>query len=140
MKLQTLLKLAQGIASESKCVSMGVGAVLVKEGHIISTGYNGTVKGAANCCEVHKERGPEHTEWSLKYEVHAEMNALLYCPVDTHGSIMVCTHSPCWNCTKHMVAAGVKEIHYGETYYREASEYSEVKAFCVDNGVILNEI
>lgn len=105
--------------------------MLSKDGHIISTGYNGTPKGYHNCNEVFSERGPEHSEWSERLEIHGEMNALLYCPTDTRGSIMVTTHSPCWNCTKHMVAAGVKEIWFAERYYRMSQEeYDLVDTFC----------
>ena len=97
----------------------------------MSTGYNGSAKGDVNCCDLFTERGPDHTAWSDKREIHSELNCLLHCPVDTKGTIMVTTHSPCWNCTKHMVAAGVKEIWFIERYYRMTDdEYSEVEGFC----------
>lgn len=120
---------------------MGVGSVLVKDGHIISTGYNGTPKGYVNCNKMYNCRCPEHSGWSEKYEVHAELNALLYCPVDTRGSIMVTTHSPCWNCVKHMVAAGVVEIWFAEKYYRmPEQEFSDIQEFCDKMNVKFGEI
>ncbi len=141
MKLQTLKAVAFNVAEESKCISMKVGAVLSLDGHIISTGYNGAPKGAPNCNSLFSERGPEHSAWSEKYEVHAEMNALLYCPTSTRGSTMVTTHSPCWNCTKHMVAAGVKEIFFAERYYRMTDEeYKMVEGCCMRQGVKFGEI
>lgn len=131
MSIQSLLGVAREVSTNSKCCSMKVGSVLIKDGHIISTGINGTPKGYSNCNEVFKERCPEHSEWSEKYEIHAEMNAMLFCPVDLSGSVMVTTASPCWNCTKHMVSAGVKEIWFGDRYYRMTDdEYSNVQEFC----------
>lgn len=136
MKTQTLKRIAWDVAKESNCVSMQAGAVLSKDGHIISTGYNGTPKGATNCCDLFSERSVEHSEWSEKYEVHAEMNAILYCPVSTQGSDMVITHSPCWNCTKHIVAAGVKSILFDERYYRMTDEeYETAKNYCEELSV-----
>lgn len=143
MKHSTLMKVAQDVAQESKCVSLNVGAVLVKDGHIISTGYNGTIKGVQNCDQVvgisiAKE---EHHEWSKKNEIHAEMNALLHCPVSTQDSIIYVTDSPCFNCTKHLVAAGVKAIYYGQLYHRYLTtmkdEWVEVLDFCSKAGIYL---
>lgn len=115
---------------------MKVGAVLEKDGHIISSGYNGTPKGYRNCCDVHTERGNAHSAWSERFEIHAELNAIIHCPVSTEGAIMITTHSPCWNCTKHMVGAGIKEIWFAERYYRMTDdEYSAVEGFCDDVGV-----
>lgn len=141
MELKTLKDIAHSVASESKCVSMKVGCVIEKDGHIISTGRNGTAKGDENCCDKFSERGSEHSAWSEKYELHAEINALLYCPVDARGSIAVVTHSPCFPCTRSLVAAGVKEIHYSERYYRQSDEdFSEAQDYCKRMGVIFNEI
>jgi dCMP deaminase len=117
---------------------MKVGCVLVSDGHVISTGYNGSAKGDHNCSDVHKERGPEHSDWSNKFEIHSEMNAIIHCPVSTYGMIAYVTHSPCWNCTKHLVAAGAKSIHFMEMYYRmDPDEWSEVIDYCKRMGVTL---
>lgn len=131
MKDSTWMKMAEAAAEDSKCVSLKVGTVLVKDGHIISTGINGTPKGYINCCDKFTERSPEHSAWSEKFEVHSEMNALLYCPVDTRGSHAYVTHAPCFNCAKHLVAAGVKSIVYKERYYRQPDkDFNEVVDFC----------
>lgn len=120
---------------------MKVGAVLLKDGHIISTGYNGTPKGFTNCSDVFSERSTEHSAWSEKFEVHAEMNALLYCPVSTQGSTIVVTHSPCWNCTKHLLAAGVKEILFDQVYYRVTDEeFNLIRESCDKLGVTFKRI
>ena len=71
------IKIANEIASASKCVSKQVGAVIVKDGRILSTGYNGTPPGYENCCDHwNNEYTSEHHEWSKTYEIHAEMNAI----------------------------------------------------------------
>lgn len=146
MKHSTFMKVAQDVAQESKCVSLSVGAVLVKDGHIISTGYNGTVKGMQNCDQVVgiAIAMEDHHEWSKKNEIHAEMNALLHCPVSTQGSIIYVTDSPCFNCTKHLAAAGVKEIYYGQLYHRYRTtmkdEWQEVLDFCTEAGIYLRQL
>ena len=136
MKLSTLREIVKSIASESKCVSMSVGCVLVKDGHIISTGRNGTAKGDVNCCDKFTERGVEHSAWSEKFELHAEINAIVHCPVDPSGSIAVVTHSPCFPCTRTLVAAGITDIHYLERYYRQSDEdFAEAVDYCNRMGV-----
>lgn len=146
MEHSTFMKVAQAVASESKCVSVGVGAVLVRGGHILSTGYNGTPKGYENCHDVIGMSlcREEHHEWSKKYEIHAEMNAILYCPVSTQGAVIYVTDSPCFNCTKHLIAAGVKEIYYGQIYHRYHTtlkdEWQEVIDFCDEMGVKLCQL
>ncbi len=125
------MSVTKQIASDAKCVSLQVGCVLVKNGHVISTGVNGTPKGFANCNEVHQDRGPGHSAWSEKYEIHAEMNAIGHCPVSTQDSVAYVTHSPCFGCCKHMIAFGVKEIRFAERYYRMTDEeLQEVITFC----------
>ena len=127
----TLAAIAADVAKESKCVSLKVGAVLVIGDRIVSTGYNGTAPSYVNCCDKFDDRGPEHSAWSDKYETHAELSALLFCPVSIAGSKMVTTHSPCWNCVKAMVLAGVTQIYYAERYYRQSdSDFQEVVDYC----------
>lgn len=131
------LDLAEAVAKRSHCVSMSVGCVLVKDDHIISTGINGTPSGYKNCSE-HFPNGKDdtHHEWSQKFEIHSEMNALLRCETSTKGATAYITHSPCFNCMKHMVAAGVKKIVYRESYYRMTTkELLELKMYAWENSV-----
>lgn len=110
---------------------MKVGAVLFKDGRIVSTGTNGTAPGYDNCCDKFSERGPEHSSWSAKFETHAEMSAMLFCPISIEGCSVVVTHSPCWDCCKNMVLAGVKEIWYAERYYRMSDEdFRSIEDYC----------
>ena len=76
---EIFLNIAKEIAKGSKCVSIHVGCVIEKNNRILSTGYNGTPSGYMNCHDHWKgEYTHEHHEWSIKYEIHAEMNALLW--------------------------------------------------------------
>lgn len=141
LSLSTLLNVAKSIAHDSKCVSMKVGAVLVVNGRIVSTGVNGTAPGYTNCCDRFSERGSSHSEWSEKYEVHAEMNALLYNSISNAGAMMVTTHAPCWNCTKHMLAAGITQIYYGEKYYRVPDdEFKAIEDYCSEMKVTFKKV
>jgi dCMP deaminase len=125
------MSIAHDVATDSKCVSLQVGCVLVKDGHIISTGVNGTPKGYVNCNSVWSCRCPEHSAWSEKFEIHAEMNAIGFCPVSVEGSTAYVTHSPCFPCVKHMIAFGIKHIIYAERYYRSTdAEIEEIEEFC----------
>lgn len=141
ISLNALLGVAKSVAADSKCASMQVGAVLVIDGHIVSTGINGTPKGYTNCNELFSCRCPEHSVWSEKYEIHAEMNCIIHCPTSTEGGTIVVTHAPCWNCAKHIVASGITSIYYGERYYRmPEDEFKAIEEFCADNKVIFEAI
>lgn len=140
MKHKTWLDIALSSSLDSKCVSMKVGCVLVKDNHIISTGINGTAKGDINCCEKFQDRCAEHSEWSAKFEIHSEMSAIIYCPVSTEGSVAYVTHSPCFNCCKHLIAAGVRSIYFLEKYYRMSKEdFQEIVDYCRHMSVGLIE-
>tara|TARA_R110000851_G_scaffold72413_22_gene160522 strand:- start:6302 stop:6739 length:438 start_codon:yes stop_codon:yes gene_type:complete len=131
MKHETWLAAAKAISEDSKCVSMKVGCILVKCDRVIATGINGTPSGYTNCCDKFEGWSSDHREWSLKYEIHAELNALIHCTTSTKGSIAYITHSPCFNCLKHLAGAGVVEIHFIEKYRRMTElELVELIEFC----------
>lgn len=116
------MQIAKIIAQSSKCVSMSVGALIVNDNRIISHGYNGTPPGATNCRDLFTCRCPEHTAWSLNHEVHAEMNAIIWAAkrgTAIEGSTVYCTHEPCPNCLKHLLASGVEKCIFEEVYYNE---------------------
>jgi dCMP deaminase len=132
------MNIAKEISTASNCISKQVGAVLVKDGRIISTGYNGTPKGYVNCCDymINKERDTHH-EWSLKYEIHAEMNAIIFAAregISILGSTLYCTMEPCSECTKNIIASGIKEIYYSTSY--EYSNTPELNEFLSNTNVI----
>ena len=119
------MDIALQFASQSKCVSRKVGAVLVRGGRILSTGYNGTPPGWENCCDHFPHYGTDqrtdHIEWSTANEVHAEMNALAWAAKEgtpTDKATIYTTVQPCSDCLKNIVAAGIIEIIYLEKYDR----------------------
>ncbi len=134
------LEIAKIVAQTSKCVSLKVGAVLVRDGRIISMGYNGTAPGLKNCSDVWSHRCHEHTEWSNKYEIHAEQNALLFAArngISTQGSTVYTTIEPCHQCLKLMIAAGVIRVVYLDGYYRETIDSQDKMEFGLECGLIL---
>lgn len=126
------LKMANEMSKMSNCISYNVGCMIVKDGRPICTGYNGTVSGFINCDEKFKDIkarfGPEpftaeerqrHHEWSNNFEVHGEMNAIIFAAkfgISINDSVLYSTVQPCHNCLKHLIAAGIKRIVYSKPY------------------------
>ena len=111
-KLDTVyMNVAKEIATLSHCTRSKVGAVLVKDGNVISFGYNGTPSGMDNCCE--------RDNVTLPHVIHAEVNAVLKAAktgTSVDGSTLYLTLSPCLDCSKLVLQAGVKRVVYLETY------------------------
>ncbi len=106
------LRLAKSWGLLSYCTRKKVGAIIVKEGVIISDGFNGTPKGFDNYCE--DTNGDTH--W---YVLHAEANAILKVAKSTNncnGSTLYLTHSPCKECSKIVLQAGIIRLVYIEKY------------------------
>lgn len=134
MKDSHFIKMARVAAESSTCISHKVGCVLVKDNRVISTGRNGSPSGHEHCCDHFRRRWGEptfingrlepmqrsvHREWSRRHEVHAEANAIAYAAragVGTEGTTLFCTLSPCADCQKLIVAAGIKRVVYLEEY------------------------
>jgi dCMP deaminase len=103
---------AFGVANLSKAKRLQVGAVVTKDGNIISIGYNGTPHGWSNNCET--EDGITVPE-----VIHAEMNCILKLAKGTQsseGAILYVTHSPCFECAKNIAQSGIEEVHYVHEY------------------------
>lgn len=139
---RNFVNIAHEIASASKCVSKQVGAVIVKDGRILSTGYNGTPSGYVNCSEHwHDEYTKEHHEWSKTYEIHAEMNAIIWAArkgISIEDATIYVTLEPCSECSKNLIASGIKRIVYDKPYEHTNSEV--VEKFIKENGVIIEQI
>lgn len=107
--------MAQEWASLSKARRKKVGCLIVKDGHIISDGYNGTPSGFDNNCEILTEDG-----LITKPEVlHAETNAITKLAKSTQSSLnstMYITVSPCLDCSKLILQSGIKRVVYGSNY------------------------
>jgi dCMP deaminase len=135
------INIAKEIASASKCISKQVGAVIVKDGRILSTGYNGTPAGFQNCCEYwNGQYTKEHHEWSKTYEIHAEMNAIIWAArkgISIEDATIYVTLEPCSECSKNLIASGIKRIVYEKAYEHTNSEI--ISKFIHDNGVIIEQ-
>lgn len=111
-KLDTIFtNVAKEVASLSHCERSKVGAVLVRDGNIISFGYNGTPAGMDNCCE--------RDNVTLPHVIHAEVNAILKAARTGNsidGSTLYLTLSPCIECSKLILQSGIKRVIYLETY------------------------
>lgn len=126
--------ICQVVAQRSTCWRAQVGAVIVKEGRVISMGYNGPVSGMPACEDlpnVLQCPNPEDFErWKLEHplmcqgagctrSLHAETNAIAFAAragVSVEGCTMYCTMSPCINCAKVIVNSGIKKLVYMEKY------------------------
>lgn len=98
----------------STCQRLRVGAVLAKDGRTISTGYNGAPSRLPHCNEDNCKSQPQ-----CKRTVHAEMNAILFAArygISTEGAELYTTHSPCIDCAKAIINAGIKKVYYVEEY------------------------
>jgi dCMP deaminase len=121
----TFMKSAILFSNMSTCARIKVGAVLVKNSRIISTGFNGVAPGMLHCDDYflgREVKKDEHKEFSDKFELHAEVNLLMECAkneISPSGSTLFVTISPCNSCSKMILAAGIKEVYYLEKYDRE---------------------
>jgi len=128
---KTFMNIAVEISKHSTCLRKQVGAILVKDRRIISTGYNGSPSGETHCSEYFKDANitsPDfmktHGEWSETHEIHAEINCLFYSArngISTLGTILYITLSPCINCAKSIKAAGIDTVVYLVEYDRDTS-------------------
>ncbi|MDD6854615.1 MAG: dCMP deaminase family protein [Prevotella sp.] len=106
------LRMARIWAENSYCVRRKVGALVVKDKMIISDGYNGTPSGFENVCE-------DENNVTKPYVLHAEANAitkLARSGNNSDGSTLYVTASPCIECAKLIIQAGIKRVVYGEKY------------------------
>ena len=110
------MNLATTVSQRGTCDRAYVGCVIVNNEHrIVTTGYNGSIKGNPHCDEI----GHTMRDGHCIATIHAEMNALLYCAkegISVKGCKAYVTHFPCLNCTKSLIQAGIKQIYYREAY------------------------
>src|SRR6478735_3274588 len=105
---QYFMNIAQVVASRSTCPRKFVGAVIVRDRTILSTGYNGSIRGMPHCSE----------------EGHMMEND--HCVATIHV-----TASPCWNCFKQIANAGIRRIIYGE-FYRDDRIFTVAERLAID--------
>ena len=120
---QYFMDIAETVATRSTCLRHRVGAVIVRDKHIISTGYNGSASGLPHCLDVgcirDQENIPSGTRTERCMAVHSEINAIIQAAlhgVSTDGATLYCTHMPCSSCAKAIINAGIRRVVYGEEY------------------------
>ena len=113
--------IALAVRARANCIGNKVGAILVRDDRIISTGYNGTPQGMRNCdeggCErcAHRDRYPAGQGYDVCICVHAEQNTLLSAArfgIAVEGASLYTTMKPCFGCAKELLQARVAAIYY----------------------------
>ncbi|MBW1727158.1 MAG: cytidine/deoxycytidylate deaminase family protein [Deltaproteobacteria bacterium] len=133
------------VAKRSTCIRRAVGAIIVKDKRILSTGYNGAPTGIKHCSEIgclrEKLNVPSGEKHELCRGIHAEQNAIIqaaYHGVSIKDSNLFCTNMPCSICAKMIINAGIKKIYYHSGYADAMSEamFTEagVKLIQFDDG------
>jgi dCMP deaminase len=115
---QYFMNIAREVATRSTCSRKHVGAVIVRDKVILSTGYNGSIRGMPHCDEA----GHMMEDGHCVRTIHAEANAVIQAATNgtrIAGAAIYVTASPCWSCFKMIANAGITRIVYGE-FYRDA--------------------
>ena len=136
------LKIASVVAERSTCRRHHIGAVAVRDKHILTTGYNGAPAGLKDCLELGCLRDEMNIPSGERHEIcrgiHAEQNVIIQAAlhgVSLEGSIIYCTHTPCVLCAKMLVNARIKRFasfgrYNDDTFielFREAGIEVEIK-------------
>jgi dCMP deaminase len=128
------MNIARVVATRATCDRKHVGAVLVRDRTILSTGYNGSIRGLPHCTEV----GHMMEDGHCVATVHAEANAIIQAAkngVAIEGATIYTTASPCWPCFKLIANSGCKRIVFGE-FYRD----NRIFEFAKQLGIELVEL
>lgn len=125
------MQLASTVATWSSCFKADrhIGAVIVKDKRILTTGYNGASSGVLSCVErgecIREKQGiASGTRHEICYAVHAEQNAIIQAAklgVSVDGATLYCTHQPCVICAKMIINSGIKRVVYQFGYPDEFS-------------------
>ena len=125
------MDIAKQVSTRATCTRKSVGAVIVRDKIILSTGYNGSIAGGLHCTDV----GCMMEDGHCVRTVHSEANAIIQAAkngVRIDGAAIYVTASPCWFCFKLIVNAGLMKIIFGEMYRDE-----RITKFAEDAGIEL---
>lgn len=135
------MEMAKLVSKRSTCLRRKVGAVIVKDKRLLSTGYNGSPRGTRHCEELGCIRVqmniPSGTRHELCRGVHAEQNAVTqaaYFGVSVKDATIYTTTFPCSMCAKILINAGIREIVYDEGYVDDLS-----KDLLEESGMIVRQ-
>ncbi len=133
------VEIARQVATRSTCLRRHVGAVVVREKRILSTGYNGAPKGLAHCDEtgcLRERMGiPSGQRQEVCRGLHAEQNAIIQAAlhgVSVEGGTIYVTHQPCITCAKMIINSGIVKVVCADSYPDEMA-----RQFLADAGVDL---
>jgi dCMP deaminase len=132
------LKIAYQVATRSTCDRNNVGAVIVREKMILSTGYNGSIRGLSHCDEIGHLMENDHCVRT----VHAEVNAIAQAArngINLNNSELYVTSSPCWNCFKALANVGIKKIFFSHEY-REKKIFEFAKLANIEMIQVMKQI
>ena len=123
---ERMMGMAKLVSTWSSCykVNRKVGAVIVKDKRILTTGYNGAGSGISSCvdrgyCLREQMNIPSGTRHEICYAVHAEQNAIIQAAklgVSVQGATLYCTHQPCSICAKMIINSGIARVVFDEGY------------------------
>jgi len=129
--------IAEKVATRSTCDRCNVGAVIVRDRTILSTGYNGSIRGLPHC----DDEGHLLEENHCVRTVHAEANAIIQAAMNgvaIKGSSIYVTAIPCWLCFKMIANAGIKAIYYRQSYRKDDKVFSFAKRIGIKISRILD--
>jgi len=136
------MEIAGIVAKRSTCVRRSVGALVVKEKRILSTGYNGAPSGLKHCLDLGCIREQTGVASGERHELcrglHAEQNAIIqaaYHGVPIRGSLLYSTHLPCSICVKMIINAGIVQIFYLEGYPDDLAAQ-----LIAESGIIVEQV
>jgi dCMP deaminase len=124
------MRIAVDVSSRSTCDRKHVGALIVRDRNILSTGYNGSVSGLPHCDDV----GHIMENGHCIATIHAESNSIIQAAkhgVSIDGASIYTTASPCWNCFKLIVNSGMRRILFGE-FYRDERIFEVAKQLGIE--------
>ena len=127
---QYFMSIAQVVATRSTCPRKYVGSVIVRNRTILSTGYNGSIRGMPHCSDV----GHMMEDGHCVATIHAEANAIIQAArngVMIEGATNYVTASPCWNCFKQIANGGIRRICFGE-FYRDERIFDVAQQIKID--------
>lgn len=107
--------IARVIATRSTCPRRQVGAILVKDKRVLTTGYNGSPPNSPHCIDVGCDMVDDHCVRTIHAEVNTIAQAARY-GINVEGATLYCTLEPCQNCEKIIWAAGINDIRFDEPY------------------------
>ncbi len=121
----TFINICDQLKNRSTCHRLKTSSLIIRDQRIISMGYNGTPSGKTHC-EDHFQNSKYdlkiHHEWSILNEIHAEMNAILFAAregMSVKDCDLYTLFSPCIQCSKSIVVAGIKRVYYRYLYQRD---------------------